>query len=159
VGVAFLAKRQFGSPSALGVLMSAVAAGSLAGLLLAALRPQRKRGLLLLAVSAIVGVCIVSMGFFNQLWALLALLFLMNVSAAFLNVQLLAWFQQRVARAMLGRVMSVLMLCGAGLMPFSLALAGITIQWSLRGMFAAAGGLMLAVTCLTALSRTVREIE
>jgi hypothetical protein len=41
---AFLANSEFGSPTAFGLLMSSVAAGSLIGLLLAAARKQRKRG-------------------------------------------------------------------------------------------------------------------
>jgi MFS family permease len=159
VGIAFLAKRQLGSPAGFGLLMTSVAAGGLAGLLLAAVLRQRKRGPLLLSVSTVVGISTASIGLINNLWVLFAILFVMNASAGFLNVQLLAWIQQRVARALLGRVMSVLLLASAGLVPFSLAAAGVAIQWSLRGMFVGAGVLVLAVTFLAALVRPVREIE
>jgi MFS family permease len=159
VGLAFLAKSEFGSPTAFGLLMSSVAAGSLTGLLLAASRQQRKRGWLLLVVSVIVGVCTAAIGMLSQLWALLPILFVMSASAGFLNVHLLTWFQQRVDRAMLGRVMSVLMFASLGLMPLSLAAAGVAVQWSLHGMFAAAGALVLVVTCIAALQGPVREID
>jgi MFS family permease len=159
VGVAFLAKREFGSPAAFGVLVSSVAAGSLVGLLLAAARQQRKRGLLLLIVSVVIGICTASIGLLSQLWSLLPILFVMGASAGFLNVHLLAWFQQRVDRAMLGRVMSVLMFASLGLMPLSLAAAGIAVQWSLRGMFGGAGALVLLVTVIAALQPPVREID
>ena len=159
VGLAFLAKSEFGSPTAFGLLMSSVAAGSLVGLLLAGARQQRKRGWLLLVVSVIVGICTASIGSLSQLWSLLPVLFVMSASAGFLNVHLLAWFQQRVDRAMLGRVISVLMFASLGLMPLSLAAAGVAIQWSLRGMFAGAGALVLVVTCIAALQRPVREID
>ena len=159
VGIAFLAKREFGSPTAFGLLVSAVAAGSLAGLALAAVRQQRRRGRLLLAVSAAVGVCTASISVFDQLWTLLPVLFVMGASAGFLNVQLIAWFQQRVERAMLGRVMSVLMFAALGLMPLSLAAAGVAVQWSLRGMFAGSGALVLMVTFVAGLNRPVREID
>jgi len=159
VGVAFLAKREFGSPAAFGVLVSSVAAGSLVGLLLAAARQQRKRGLLLLIVSVVIGICTASIGLLRQLWSLLPILFVMGASAGFLNVHLLAWFQQRVDRAMLGRVMSVLMFASLGLMPLSLAAAGIAVQWSLRGMFGGAGALVLLVTVIAALQPPVREID
>jgi MFS family permease len=159
VGLAFLAKSEFGSPMAFGLLVSSVAAGSLVGLLLAAARQQRKRGWLLLVVSVVVGICTASIGLLSQLWSLLPVLFVMSASAGFLNVHLLAWFQQRVDRAMLGRVMSVLMFASLGLMPLSLAAAGIAVQWSLRGMFAGAGALVLVVTCIAALQRPVREID
>jgi MFS family permease len=159
VGLAFLAKSEFGSPTAFGLLVSSVAAGSLVGLLLAAARQQRKRGWLLLVVSVVVGICTATIGLLSQMWSLLPILFVMSASAGFLNVHLLAWFQQRVDRAMLGRVMSVLMFASLGLMPLSLAAAGVAVQWSLRGMFAGAGSLVLVVTFVAALQRPVREID
>ena len=159
VGLAFLAKSEFGSPTAFGLLMSSVAAGSLIGLLLAAARKQRKRGRLLVAVSLVVGVCTASIGMLSHLLSLLPVLLVMSASAGFLNVHLLAWFQQRIDRAMLGRVMSVLMFASLGLMPLSLAAAGVAIQWSLQGMFISAGALVLVVTCIAALQRPVREID
>jgi MFS family permease len=159
VGIAFLAKTEFGSPTAFGLLISCVAAGSLAGLALAAGRQQRKRGLLLLAVSITVGVGIALISLFQRLWSLMPILFLMGASAGFLNVQLVAWFQQRVERSMLGRVMSVLMFASLGLAPLSLAAAGVAVQWSLRGMFAGAGALVIVVTFIAALHRPVREID
>lgn len=159
VGLAFLAKSKFGSSTAYGLLMSAVAAGSLTGLLLAASRQQRKRGWLLLLVSVIVGVCTAALGMLSQLWSLLPILFVMSASAGFLNVHLFAWFQQRVDRAMLGRVMSVLMFASLGLMPLSLAAAGVAVQWSLRGMFAGAGAMVVVVACIAGMQRPVRAID
>ncbi len=159
VGLAFLAKQEFGSPTAFGVLVSSVAGGSLAGLALAALRRQRRRGRLLLVVSTAVGICIGAISVFHQLWSLVLILFVMGASAGFLNVQLIAWFQQRVERAMLGRVMSVLMFAALGLMPLSLAVAGVVVQWSLPGLFAGSGVLVLVVTSFAGLNRPVREID
>jgi hypothetical protein len=83
----------------------------------------------------------------------------MSASAGFLNVHLVAWFQQRVDRAMLGRVMSVLMFSSLGLMPLSLAAAGVAVQWSLPGMFVGAGALVLVVAFIAAFQRPVREID
>ena len=159
VGLAFLAKSDFGSSTAFGLLMSSVAGGSLVGLLLAGARRQRKRGWLLLVVSMVIGICTASIGLLRQLWSLLPVLIVMSASAGFLNVHLLTWFQQRVDRAMLGRVMSVLMFSSLGLVPLSLAAAGFAIQWSLRGMFVGAGALVLVVACIAALQRPVREID
>jgi len=139
--------------------MSSVAAGGLVGLLLAGARQQRTRGRLLLVVCVVVGICTASIGMLSQLWSLLPVLFVMSASAGFLNVHLLGWFQQRVDRAMLGRVMSVLMFASLGLMPLSLAAAGFAVQWNLSGMFAGAGALVLVVTIIAALQRPVREID
>ena len=72
VGLAFLAKTEFHSPTAFGLLMSSVAAGSLIGLLFAAARQQRKRGWLLLVVSVIVGICTASIGVLQPIVVALA---------------------------------------------------------------------------------------
>jgi MFS family permease len=159
IGVAFIAKEKFGSAASFGLLMSALAAGSLTGLLAAGLFKQRKRGRLLLLVTAAIGVCLGSIGWMDRISSLAAVLFLMSSGAAFLNVQLLAWFQQRVERAMMGRVMSVLMFAVAGLTPVSMALAGFVIKWSLPGMFIIGASIVLLVTLLAAMHRPVREID
>jgi MFS family permease len=159
VGIAFLAKRQFSSPSTFGFLISAVAAGSLFGMLLASARQQRRRGLVLLALSAVVGLCTIAVGLFHQVWSLVTILVVMGASAGFLNVHLFSWFQQRVDVKLLGRVMSVLMFASVGLMPLSLVAAGVAVEWSLRGMFAGAGALVLLVTFVAALQAPVRDID
>jgi hypothetical protein len=64
-----------------------------------------------------------------------------------------------VDRRVLGRVMSVLMFASLGLMPLSLAAAGVAVQWSLNGMFAGAGVLVLVITLIAALQPTVRAID
>ena len=91
--------------------------------------------------------------------SLAAILVLMSGAAAFLNVQMLSWFQQRVDSAMRGRVLSVLMFASVGLMPVSMAIAGIAITWSLPGMFLLGGGMVLLVSLLAAMHRPVREID
>lgn len=159
VGIPFLVKRQFGSPVALGLLMSALAVGGLAGTLLAGVWKMRRRGLLLLVVAALIAVLIPTVGLLHHLGSLALILFLINGLAGYLNIQLFAWFQQRVDRAVLGRVMSVLMFASVGLMPLSLAAAGVAIQWSLPGMFIGSGATVVAVTLAAALLRPVREIE
>ena len=159
IGVAFIAKEKFGSAASFGLLMSALAAGSLTGMLSAGLFKHRKRGRLLLLVSAAIAVCLGSIGWMDRMPSLAAVLFVMCFGAAFLNVQLLAWFQQRVEPAMMGRVLSVLMFAAAGLTPVSMALAGIVIKWSLPGMFLIGGSMVLLVTLFAAMHRPVRDID
>ncbi len=159
IGIAFMAKQEFGSATAFGLLVSAMAAGALAGTLLAGLSKQRNRGRLLLVISAVIGVCLGSLGLLHGMAPLVAVLLLMGVASAFLNVQLITWFQQRIEHAMMGRVMSVLMFSAVGLMPVSLALAGVAIRWSLPGTFLVSGCMVLLVTLMAASRRTVREID
>jgi MFS family permease len=159
VGIAMIAKQKFGTSLAFGLLMSALAAGGLTGTLLAGVSKHRNRGRLLLLVCTAIGLCLGSIGLLNLAPLLAGVLFLMSGTAAFLNVQLIAWFQQRVERAMMGRVMSVLMFTSIGLIPFSLAAAGVAVKWSLPGTFIIAGAMVLLVTLLAATLRQVREID
>jgi Transmembrane secretion effector len=159
VGIAVVAKEKFGMPLTFGLLMSALAAGGLTGTLLAGLTKHGKRGRLLLLVSTAIGICLSSIGLLKQTPLLAGVIFLMSGAAAFLNVQLFAWFQQRVARPMMGRVMSVLMFASIGLMPFSLAATGVAVKWSLPGTFIIAGVIVLVVTLTAATHRPVREID
>jgi MFS family permease len=159
IGMPWIAKQKFGTPSALGVLLSCLAAGSLAGMLLAGVVKHRRRGRTLLLVATTIGLCMMPVGVIGELWGLGAVLVAMSAAAAFLNVQLIAWFQQRVERVVMGRVMSVLMFSSIGLMPLSLAVAGFAIKVSLAGMFVAAGAMVLLVTLVAAGQHAVREID
>jgi len=160
VSLAWIAKQRFGSPLAFAVLTSSLAGGSLLGMILAGLkRQQRNRGWLLLGVSSFTGLSVGVLGILHYLWLMAAVLLLMAMAVGFLNIQLISWFQQRVDRAVLGRVMSVLMFAAIGLMPVSLAAAGLALKWSLPGMFAVAGALVLLVTALATAHRPVREIQ
>jgi MFS family permease len=159
VGLAVLAKQKFASATAYGVAVSAVALGGLTGSLLAGVFRFRKLGMLLLGVGTLLGLCTASIGFLAYLWLLAAVLFVMGLGSGIVNVNIQAWFQQRVPREMLGRVGSVLMVAAVGLMPVSLALAGVLVQWSIIGMYCLAGAALLVVIVLAGMQRAVREIQ
>lgn len=159
IGLAVIAKRDFGTASAFGFLMSAFAAGSLVGMLGAGFVRQRRRGRTLLLAGAVIGLCVGPVGFLGRMTTLTPDLVLLGATAAFLNIQLISWFQQRVDRAMMGRVMSVLMFASMGLLPFSLAIAGVALKASITGTFLAAGAMVLLVIPLAASHRAVREID
>jgi MFS family permease len=158
VGLASMAKTRWDSPSAFGFAVSSVAAGGLAGALLAGLVTVRRRGVLLLLASAIIGVCLAGLGVLSQLAGLAALLVVMGACAAVTNIHLASWIQGRVDPAVRGRVVSVLMLSAIGLQPLSLAGAGLLAAWSLTGMFLIAAGALLAVTLAGAMRSSVRAI-
>jgi MFS family permease len=159
VGLAWMAKQKFQSPAAFGVLTSALAAGSLVGMALAGLRKHRKRGPVLLAVSTVIALTTAMMPFLDQLWIVATVLLIEAASAGFFNVQLISWLQQRVDRNVLGRVMSVLMFSSSGLVPISLALAGLVVDRHLTGMFVTAGAVILAITFLVGWLQPVRQID
>lgn len=160
VGLATLAKQRFSSPAAYGTMLSSLAAGGLIGALLPmVLKNQRRRGLILLLVYAFVGSGMVAIGFANHLWLVTIILVGMGFGSGMATVHLQSWFQARVERRLIGRVMSVFMFAAVGLAPFSYALAGALVQFSLRGMFVVAGGVALAVTCFAATNHAVRSID
>jgi MFS family permease len=159
IGLAYLTKTKFGSPAAYGIVISAVAAGSLLGALLAGVWKIRRRGLLILAVSVILGFCLGVIGLMGSVWSISSVLVIMGAAAGLVNVHIGAWAMQRIAAAVRGRVASVLMLAAYGIAPISLAVAGFLVAWSLKYMFLLAGGLMLLATAGAALPKPVREIE
>jgi Major Facilitator Superfamily len=158
VGLAYMAKTRFGSPAAFGFAVSALAAGGLLGALLAGLVTVRRRGILLLGASAVIGACLAVLGFLHGLAAIAAALIVMASAAAVTNIHLASWIQGRVDLAVRGRVVSVLMLSAIGLQPLSLFAAGVLAAWSLTGMFLIASVTLLAVTAAAALRQSVRDI-
>ncbi|HEV7787269.1 MAG TPA: MFS transporter [Thermoanaerobaculia bacterium] len=163
VGLASLAKFRFGSEVAFGMLLSSFSAGTLVGIVAGGLvKRPRKRGLQFIVMSLLTGLELIGIGLIPKAYglaAIAALLALMGLGVGFVNVQFSSWMQMRVERALLGRVMSVLMFAAVGLVPISLALSGLLAQWSLGGLFIAAGA-VLVVTSAAALSgRAAREID
>ena len=159
VGLAFVTKTRFGSPAALGSVLSAFAAGSLSGALLAGVWKIRRRGVLILSVSVVLAVCLGSIGLLPRLWMIAVVLVVMGLAAGLANVNLSAWIKQRIDATVRGRVSSVLMLAAVGLTPVSLAVAGLLIAWNLKLMFLLAAVVMLLVTVAAAVQKPVREIE
>lgn len=159
IGLVYLTKTKFGSPAVYGIVMSAVAAGSLVGAVLAGVWRIRRRGLLILSVSVVLGVCLAIIGLMGSVWSIATVLLIMGAAAGLVNVHIGAWAMQRIDAAVRGRVASVLMLAAYGIAPISLAIAGFLVAWSLKYMFLLAGGLMLLATAGAALPKPVREIE
>ena len=159
IGLAYIAKNRFSSPTAFGGWISCVAAGTLIGMLLAGTFKSKRRGILLVGTGAILGIAMASMALLSGFWPVAALLLAMGCLSGFINVQLQAWLQMRVERAVLGRVSSVLMLSSFGLMPLSMAVAGVAVEWSAPLMFVIGGAAVTLVAAFGALQRGVREIE
>jgi len=159
VGLPYLVKTKFGSAAAYGLVISAMAAGGLLGALLAGIVKIKRRGLLLLGACVVISAGIASIGLLGHLWLIAAVLLLLGCSAGVTNVHTAAWIQQRIDATVRGRVFSVLMLANFGLIPVSLAVAGLLIAWDLKLMFLIAGSCMLLVTAFGLSQKQVRAIE
>ena len=159
IGLAYLTKTRFGSPAVYGIMISAVAAGSLLGALLAGVWKIRRRGLMIPLASVVLGLCLGSIGLMGKVWSTAGVLLVMGTAAGMVNVHIGAWVMQRIDAAVRGRVASVLMLASFGIAPISLAVAGFLVAWSLKLMFLLAGGVMLLAAAGAAFQKPVREIE
>ena len=159
IGLAYLTKTRFGSPAVYGIVISAAAAGSLLGALLAVVWRIRRRGVMILLVSLALGVCLGSIGLLGKVWSIASVLLIMGAAAGMVNIHIGAWIMQRIDVAVRGRVASVLMLASFGITPISLAVAGFLVAWSLKLMFLLAGGLMVLTAAGASFQKPVREIE
>jgi MFS family permease len=159
VGLAIIAKKQFNSATAYGIMFSAFAFGGLAGSLMAGMRKQRNRGILILVVGGVIGLLLSFVGLVHSLITLCVLLFLMGITSGYSAVHITSWYQQRVEGSMMGRVMSLRMFGIFGLMPVSLTIAGFLADVNLKWMFLSAGILLLIVTLFAATQRAIRIID
>jgi len=159
VGLAYFTKTRLGSPAAYGTLISALAAGSLVGAVLAGLWKIHKRGILIPLVAVLLGLCLSSIALAERTWSVAAILVVMGAAAGMLNVHIGAWAMQRIDIAVRGRVSSVLMLAAFGVAPISLGVAGFLVAWNLKLMFLFAGALMVIVAAGAVFQEPVRQIE
>jgi MFS family permease len=159
IGLAYFTKTTLGSPAAYGSLISALAAGSLVGTLLAGMWKIRRRGVLILLGAVVLGLCLGSISLAERAWSVGAILAVMGAAAGMLNVHIGAWAMQRIEVSVRGRVSSVLMLAAFGVAPISMGIAGLLVAWNLKLMFLFAGALMVIVAAAAALQKPVRQIE
>lgn len=159
IGLAYVAKMRFSSPAVFGMMLTSVALGMLAGSLLAGIWKIRKRGMMIIAVTLALSVLLGAMAIVNGKWPLATVLLVMGIAAGLANVHIVGWILQRIDASVRGRVSSVLNLASVGILPLSLALAGVLIAVSVKFMFLFAASVMLLVTLVAAMQKTVREIE
>ncbi len=154
VGVPVLADQRLAEGAvAFGLLMSGFAVGNLGGFLLAGALPRptgRTMRLFLIALLAVFGIAMGIVGFINLTWLDFGLMLLLGLGNGYVTIILFTWIQTRTPKTMLGRIMSLLMLSSAGLVPVSQAISGAVGAWNLSLLFVSAGGLIMLVTSWTA---------
>src|SRR5579859_398291 len=163
VGIPVLADQRLPEGAlAFGLLMSAYAGGNLAGYLLAGALP-RPSGLamrvFLIALLAAFGLVIGALGFIPYTWVDFALMLGLGLGNGYIAIVLFTWMQTRTPKAMLGRMMSLLMFSNIGLVPVAQALSGAVIKWNLTGLFAGAGALVLLVTLWTSFQPGIKTFS
>ena len=160
VGGAVLAESRLGGAGAFGTLVGAAGVGALIGIAGAgSVRRFKRRGLIELGLTGLLGVIVGAIAFVPNLVAAIALATAIGATASFLGVITISWLQERTEPGLLGRVMSFAMFSAVALDPISFALAGVLVELDLTAMFLAAGALLLLTAVLGALSRTMREVD
>ncbi len=160
VGLAVIAKQNYGSAAAFGMLLTSLAVGSLLGSLLPAfIKYPVRRGPVVLGFSAVISVAMIAMGLLHAFIPIMILLAILGVGSGLTAVYFQSWLQARIDRNFLGRVMSIFMFASLGLLPISYAIAGALAQTRLSIMFVGSGVLVLATTVVAALNKQIRAID
>jgi MFS family permease len=160
VGGAVLAESRLGGAGAFGTLVGAAGVGALIGVAAAgSVRRFRRRGLIELGLTGLLGVIVGAIAFVPNLVAAIVIATAIGATASFLGIITISWLQERTEPGLLGRVMSFAMFSAVALDPISFALAGILVELDLTAMFLAAGALLLLTALLGVLSRTMREVD
>lgn len=150
VGVPVLADQRLAEGAvAFGLLMSGFAFGNLGGFLLAGALPRpsgRGMRLFLITLLAAFGLALGVVGFINMTWVDFGLMLLLGLGNGYVTIILFTWIQTRTPKTMLGRIMSLLMLSSAGLVPVSQAISGAVGAWNLTLLFVTAGALIVLMT-------------
>lgn len=150
VGIPVLADQRLPEGAvAFGLLMSASAGGNLVGYLIAGSLPRANgtvMRIILIALLAGFGMVIGSLSFIPSTWIDFSLLLLLGLGNGYITIILFTWMQTRTPKEMLGRMMSLLLFCGTGLVPVSQAISGAVSKWNLDILFVSAGTLVLLVT-------------
>jgi MFS family permease len=160
VGGAVLAESRLGGAGAFATLVGAAGAGALIGVVGAgSVSRFRRRGLIELGLTGLLGIIVGAIAFVPNLVAAVALATSIGAISSFLGVITISWLQERAEPRLIGRVMSFAMFSAVALDPISFALAGVLVELDLTAMFLAAGTLLLLTAVLGGLSRTMREVD
>ncbi|HUR16894.1 MAG TPA: MFS transporter [Candidatus Limnocylindrales bacterium] len=147
--------------AAFGLMNAGFGAGSVLGLIAATMLPALPKahfGTVMLLLIASTGVAIVAMAFATSTLHAIAVAVVIGSILGYTNVSFLTWLQRRIPRALMGRVMSLLMFSSIALVPISMAIAGALVEISLEGLFVVAGVGMALITLLALFSRNVRQM-
>ena len=160
VGMPWLADQRFSAgPAGLGLLAAAWAAGALVGVILAGSITSQRQGRIVLAAVVVCAVGEMLVGLLPSIAGVWLALASLGVAIGYANIVAISWIQRRVDHAMIGRVMSLVMLMGVGITPLSLALSGLLVDLNATALFVGAGLLVLGTAIVVAASGWVAMFD
>lgn len=161
VALPLLASR-VGGAGAYGSLMAAHGAGSVAGMVLSAVKPGLRIGnfgTTLLAADGTIALLFIAMSGVASMWQGAGLLLVLGLFSGYLQAAMMAWLQRRIRADMRGRAMALMMFLFMGLMPVSAALSGwLAGSIGLAAIFAGVGMAMLAVVLVGYVATPIRHL-
>lgn len=148
--------------AALGVIVGAHGAGTLAGMVASGMLPRVRVGSLgmtILVADAVIGLLFIPMGQITAVWQGAGLMLCIGLLGGFMQVSLFTWIQQRVPPALIGRAMSLFMFIFMGVAPMSSAVAG----WAMKGvtlgeLFAACGIVLVTLAAVALVASPMRRV-
>ena len=162
VGIPVLARSRFPEGAlAFGIIMSAYGGGLLFGTLVAGAAPKpspSRLGPTAVLMVGVVGVGLVLLGFVPSTVLAATTAVVMGAANGYRLILFISWLQRRTPRAMLGRMMSLVMFAAVGLVPVSTALAGALIGLDLTALFAGAGSLLALAAVIAAMHPAIRAM-
>jgi hypothetical protein len=163
VGIPFLADTRFsGGAAAYGIIISGYAGGNLLGIILSGILPKPKKSMirvLMVVMFAAFGFGIAAMSWISMTWLATANLFVLGILNGYISILLITGLQRSTPKAMLGRLMSMILLANMSMMPISQALSGAALRWSVTVVFVTAGLLQLALAVVMAFSASVSDLS
>jgi len=110
----------------------------------------------LIFLLAAFGVSLGFFGFIRSTWLDFSLMLLLGAGNGYIAILMFTWMQANTPKDMLGRMMSMVLLAGSGLVPISQAISGVLIKWSLETLFASAGVLIVLVSFWAAMQSELK---
>jgi len=157
VGIPVLAQSRFSQgAAAFGLLLSAYGVGNLAGMIVAGSAPRpSSRGFtrVVLALFVGFGLVVTALAFVTSVWVGVALLAVLGIGNGYVAVVAITLVQRMTPTAMLGRVMSLVILAMLGSTPVSQAVAGAVVRLGPVALFVGCGMAMLALSAVAASHR------
>ncbi len=147
----------------LSFLQSSYQGGMLAGaILVGILNLRKKRGLTMLVMIGVLGVCLTFLGQIGFLWQGILLLSLMGILSSFINVTLISTIQALSDPNKIGRVMSLVNASSNGLVPLSYAFVSLALvmQFSISDVMLLCGMLILIIATIYLLrSKIIKNVD
>jgi MFS family permease len=163
IGIPLLADTRFPEGAvAYGTILSTWGAGSLIGMVLAGVlpRPNPKRtGTVLLILVSVMGIGLAFLGVSTSMIFASTIGLVLGSVDGYINVFFVTWVQSRAPKALIGRLMSLLMFSSIGLLPVSMALSGALSRVDVTLLFTVSGSIVALLGLVMTLNPTVRAME